>query len=87
MKGLSNDTSQALFKEAEIKLTEQGYIPVNPWHISHLSNKWEEKIIHDLNILKTCDGIYMLNNWKDSYGATVEYYFAKGSGLKIMGEI
>ena len=33
-----------------------------------------------------CDGIYMLDNWKDSKGAKAEYYFADAIGLEIMFE-
>lgn len=37
----------------------------------------------DLEILKRCDAIYMLNNWKTSYGARCEFRLAGMLGLEI----
>lgn len=37
----------------------------------------------DLEILKRCDAIYMLDNWKTSYGAKCEYRLANWLGLEI----
>ncbi|MBO6271837.1 DUF4406 domain-containing protein [bacterium] len=84
--GLPKDVSTHLFSKAEHYLISLGYKTLNPWTINHTSDKWEDMIIEDLKYLKKCSGIYMLSNWKDSYGATVEYNFAKGMGLKILFE-
>ncbi len=40
----------------------------------------------DLEILARCDTIYMLNNWRDSKGATAELIRAQELGLEIMYE-
>ena len=71
------------FNEIE-KLYESQYKVINPCRIEHSSDDWEERILTDLNILKHCDIIYMLDNWKDSNGAQVEHYFAQGMGKKII---
>lgn len=87
IKGLDMDVSQKLFKEAETYLSGFNYDIVNSWDIIHDSDSWDDMILKDLEILKTCDAIFMLDNWKDSMGATVEYYFAKGSNKIIINEI
>lgn len=43
-------------------------------------------LLWDLHSLALCDAIYMLKDWKDSNGATVEYYFAKACGKDIIFE-
>lgn len=43
----------------------------------------EEVVNEDLNLLETCDGIYMLPGWEFSTGATAEHAVAKWRGLDI----
>ncbi len=40
----------------------------------------------DMEILRRCDAIYMLNNWKDSKGAILELQEASRLGLMILYE-
>lgn len=81
MKGLEN--FKVLFSEVEKKFQDT-YKVMNPCRFEHTSDAWEERILHDLNIIKHCDVMYMLNNWKDSNGAQVEHYFAQGMGKEII---
>ena len=81
MKGL--DDFKTHFNKIE-ELYKDKYFIVNPCRIEHTSDKWEDRILVDLNIIKECDAIYMLDNWKDSNGAQVEHYFAQGMGKKII---
>lgn len=85
MRGMSETVSRKLFEDAENFLVKHGFRALNPWKFTHDSDRWGDRIIADLELLKKCDGIWMLENWRDSFGATVEYYFARGEGLKIMG--
>lgn len=90
MRGLPENESRELFKTAEQYLTGLGHDVVNPWN-SELEkdascNEWADYIMFDLNILKTCDAIYMLDNWEDSWGAKCEYAFACGRGMEIIYE-
>lgn len=43
-------------------------------------------LLWDLHSLALCDAIYMLKDWKESNGATAEYYFAKACGKDIIFE-
>ena len=81
MKGLDN--YKTLFSEAE-KEFQTNYRVMNPCRFEHTSDAWEDRILHDLNIIKSCDVVYMLNNWKDSNGAQTEHYFAQGMGKEII---
>lgn len=81
MKGLANYKS--LFSEVEKEYKDR-YDIVNPCHAKHLTDKWENRIMYDLEIIRDCDVLYMLNNWKDSNGAQVEHYFAQGMGKEII---
>lgn len=40
----------------------------------------------DLEILRRCDAIYMLDNWKQSEGARGEYKLAEELGLEVYYE-
>ena len=81
MKGLKNFKS--LFAQVEEEYKEK-YNVINPCKFTHTSDEWEDRILYDLNIIRDCDVIYMINNWRDSNGAQVEHYFAQGMGKKII---
>ncbi len=71
------------FDEAEEVLKKQGHIVVNPSIVP-------EGLVYDdyMNtctaMLKACDTIYMLRNWKDSTGAKIEHQIAELSGKEII---
>lgn len=44
-------------------------------------------LLWDMHALVLCDAIYMLKDWKESNGATAEYYFAKACGKEIIFEL
>lgn len=47
----------------------------------------ESDIMIDLlKVILKCDAIYFIPKWKESYGAMVEYYWAKKFGIKIINE-
>lgn len=37
-------------------------------------------------LMDLCDGIYLLDGWKNSVGATMEYTYAKKKGMEIIYE-
>lgn len=45
---------------------------------------WCEYLREDIKILCDCAGIYMLNNWRDSKGASLELDVAKALGLAVV---
>lgn len=73
-----------------LKLWHQGWAVICP----HTNTMFmgsrlggDEKFIEgDLEIVKRCDGIYMLNNWQKSEGAKLELAKAQEIGLAIYYE-
>lgn len=74
------DDYMGRFAEAEEKLREDGYLPINPTVFSkHLLNgefNWFEFMDITMALLKQCDNIYMLEGWKNSRGACIELEYA-----------
>lgn len=59
---------------------------VSPMHcFGYLYNDTEylEGLDYCLSLLEKCDKCILLDNWKDSFGATVEYGFCKGNDIPI----
>lgn len=73
------------FKEAEEELREFGHEPVNPAAVYDEGNcsTYKDCIDHDLELLATCDAIYMLRGWRKSAGARLEHQYAQTTGMWI----
>lgn len=77
------------FAEAEAKLEKMGFSVFNP---ARVNAELPENLGHEeymeisMAMLGMCDGIYMLNGWRDSRGACREYGYAMGKGLRIWHE-
>lgn len=76
------------FAKAEELLTAFGYEVVNPTRISGAVDyfNYADFMIVSLMLLKKCDTIYFLSNWKDSDGCRIEKTVAQKLGIKIMHE-
>ena len=72
--GLSEEVYTSNFSLACWMLEIGGYVPVNPVEICKdiKDGKWEDYMDRCLSVLLKCDGIYLLKDWKDSIGATLE---------------
>lgn len=57
-----------------------------PENVSLDDEAWIHYIMRDIQIVKDCDVICMLNGWRDSPGANIEYWVAKKYKLKLMFE-
>lgn len=69
------------FKSAEDYLNKQGYAVINP--VKNLGFEYKDYIDMGLCELMKCDAIYMLINWHESIGATLEFQYAKETGMII----
>lgn len=79
-------SSRARFEEAEKALQAAGFETVNPWKIKpdvQGEPEWADHIVADLQQLRHCDGLCMLENWHTSRGANIENYFALGLGIPV----
>lgn len=60
---------------------------VNPIYIDHKPlSSWVDYMKADIKAMLECDTIYILNSWKRSKGATLEYIIAKHLDFKLMFE-
>lgn len=57
------------------------------WISEGISEKerWERHMDRDLDLLRSCDSIYMLDNWKESTGAIIEIKEAISHNIRILG--
>lgn len=75
------------FKEVESMLRKQGYEPINPME-NGLPDEatTSEHMKRDIEMLMTCDMIYMMRRWTHSKGCKVEFDVATAIGLPILFE-
>jgi hypothetical protein len=67
------------FAKAEERLKAQGYTVINPAKVNAQlpdDTTWEQYMDMSMIMLDMCDGIYMLNGWKESKGAVKEFDYA-----------
>lgn len=81
------DNAKAKFFAAAASLTEKGYDVVTPFD-NGLSTEapYEQHLAADLQLLATCNVIYMLPDWRQSLGARVERAVAETNGLSVIDE-
>lgn len=85
----NNQNYRRQFFEAEKHLESKGETVLNPvklglmLELQDCDPSWEDYMKLDLTVLIHCDGIYMLQGWQSSKGATLEHHIAKELGLKI----
>lgn len=76
------DNFEAAFQLAEDALTAKGHTVVNPCKIDYSgSTQWHEFMRTDIRAMMLCDAIYMLDGWRKSNGARIEYALAMRLGF------
>lgn len=73
------------FRLAEAQLEAKGYVVLNPACLPQGLNTAKSMAIC-LNMLSYADCVYMLSDWGESRGATIEHEFASYSGKEIIYE-
>lgn len=75
-------------RKVAIALVEAGFAPITP-HLNHYHFEddceatYGQYLAGDLAILKRCDIVFLLDNWRDSAGATKERLFAMEHKIPI----
>ena len=74
------------FEQAEKELTAKGYEVVNPMKIVPFNKDWSwfDYLSADIKLMENCAHIYMLSNWRESGGASVEHEAAKWNNFAII---
>ena len=75
------------FKEIQSQLEAQGYDPVNPMENGLPAEATtHEHMKRDIELLLTCNYIYMMRRWTHSKGCKVEFDVATAIGLPVLFE-
>ena len=83
----NNANYKADFEAAGLALKIAGFQPVNPAEEQLPDGAtWADHMRHDIKLLCDCDGIYMLNGWRESAGAKIEHKLARDLGIEIIYE-
>ena len=73
------------FEAAEKELTDAGYEAVNPIKDKPEGQTWEWYMKKDLAQMLECDGLYVLEGWNESDGASLEVSLACELKMPIQG--
>lgn len=76
--GLRPKDVRAIFNRAAYEISLRDNTPINPLENGLTSDHpWILHMMVDLWMLKQCDAIFMLPNWRQSRGAIIEFIMAK----------
>lgn len=90
-----SDATRQKFARAEKMLEDRGNHPVNitgewmqqsmrwAFEWQQTRPRYEAILLYDLHVLSSCRAIYMLEDWKDSPGAKLEFAFARAIGILV----
>lgn len=85
--GHNIEEKRKAFKEIQSHLEAQGYDPVNPMENGLPAEATTHKHMkRDIELLMTCDYIYMMRRWTHSKGCKVEFDVATAIGLPVLFE-
>jgi hypothetical protein len=85
--GLPYSEVKERFQKAQDFLEKTGFEVFNPTKNGlTASHKWEQHLLRDIELLFSCDAIYMLNGWTDSTGSRIEHNIASETGKEIIFE-
>lgn len=82
--GLPVNEVVAKFQAAERKIRKFGQTPINPLDNGlPIEAEWADQMGKDIAQLLRADAIYMLSDWRQSEGATIEYLIARQRRMRI----
>lgn len=85
--GFPIDVAREKINTAESFLESAGFEVVNPLKNGlAVSEPWERHIVKNVELLMSCDAIYMLDCWRSSRGARIEYNIALETDKYILYE-
>lgn len=84
--GLPYREAYDAFAKAESDLKQTGHTPVNPLKAISEQASWKTSMRYAISLMMDCDGIFLLDSWKDSEGARIEFELAMKLGFTIYFE-
>lgn len=84
MSGAVNSVKR-LFSGAENLLKELGANPISPLKLNHIEplENWDDFVIEDISELLKCDGVFMLEGWKEDRNSRIVHAIAKELNFNI----
>ena len=80
------DFNYPAFEAAAARLRALRLEPVSPHTIGqHDGWTWDDYMEAAIELQRGCDAIFLLPGWRNSRGATVEYYVAQALGQRVWG--
>lgn len=85
--GLPVTDARRKFADVRDFLESIGFEVVNPMEDGLPDDAaWEQHMVKDIEMLFTCDAIYLMSDWVESKGASIEHDIAKRMGLMVFFE-
>ena len=85
--GLPYEDVKTRFDDCQELLESIGFEVINPITMGlRQEATWEQHMVKDIELLLSCDAIYMMDNWVDSTGASIEYDIAMRTGKDVWFE-
>ena len=82
--GLPIEEVMPKFGAAEVKIRRFGFEPVSPLcNGLPLEAEWADQMGEDVKLLLKSDAIYLMADWQQSEGATLEYLIARQRRMRI----
>ena len=80
--GLPIEEAFIKFRNAELKLLNEGHTVINPMTLRHNHDKtWESYMRECVSAITTVDEVYYLPCWSDSKGAKIELMIAESLNI------
>ncbi|MCM1168816.1 MAG: DUF4406 domain-containing protein [Bacteroides sp.] len=85
--GMPLESVRGKFAVAKAFLESIGFEAVNPMESGLPADApWEQHMVKDFEMLLSCDAIYMMSDWVESKGASIEHDIAKRLDIKMFFE-
>lgn len=79
------DTYKLHFASAKAKLEKQGHLVMSP-HVLPLGFDWGDYLEISIEMMTSCDAVYVLKGWEESRGTKLEIELAKKYKMEIIYE-
>ena len=84
--GLDPEKTKTKFFAAEEMLREKGHKVINPMRLASPTEDWTWAMRKCIEAMMECNAIYLLPDWDQSKGATLEYEIANKLNFKLLNE-
>lgn len=82
------DNYRESFDQIEKVFKTFGHEVINPCKLNDIYPQltWDDYMELDMTLIRSCDAVYFMENWKNSKGATIEHEYTKQLGKEIFYE-